>query len=270
MSTDAAAITACVIARDEARNLKELLPTLRWADEVLVLVDDATVDDSEKVARKAANRVEVLRFVSFPAFRNAAIQLATCPWIFFIDADERVSGELAEEVKVAVASSEGALEAASADAPVGYWIGRHNIIFGRLVRGGGWSPDYQMRLLRRNRAHYDETRFVHEIVHLDGPAGYITERLLHLNYETPSEFLRRQRRYTRMEADSLRADGVTFRQLALLGQPLREFIRRYIGLGGWKDGPIGLFLSLALAYFAFRRVQLVRRDPPLSAARPGS
>src|SRR5436190_20775512 len=95
-------ITACVIARDEAENLRELLPTLRWADEVIVLVDDATTDGSEDVAAKLADRVERHRFASFPAFRNTALELARCPWIFFVDADERVSPALAEEVRAAV------------------------------------------------------------------------------------------------------------------------------------------------------------------------
>ncbi len=257
MTSPPTGITACVIARDEAQNLAELLPTLRWASEVLVLIDDGTRDDSEDVARPLADRVERRAFASFPAFRNTALALAGRSWVFFVDADERASADLAEEVETAVASSEASL-AATGNAAVGYWVPRHNIIFGRLVRGGGWSPDYQMRLLRRDRARYDETRLVHEVVALDGPAGYLTERLLHLNYASPREFLRRQQRYTAMEAESLRAEGERYRGRALLGQPLREFGRRYFQLGGWKDGPVGLFLSLALAYFAFRRVQLIR------------
>ena len=266
MSQTSTAITACVIARDEAANLNELLPSLRWADEVLVVVDDASADESEAVARPLADRVEIRRFVSFPAFRNTALDLAGSPWIFFVDADERVSADLADEVRAAVQTSEAAL-ARGDEPPVGYWLGRHNIIFGRLVQGGGWSPDYQLRLLRRDRARYDETRLVHEVLDLRGPEGYLTERLLHLNYGSPGEFVQRQQRYTMMEAETIHIEGRSFRRRSLLGQPLREFSRRYFALGGWKDGAVGLYLSLALAYFAFRRVQLVRAtktasDPP--------
>jgi glycosyltransferase involved in cell wall biosynthesis len=250
-------ITACVIARDEAENLQALLPTLRWADEVLVLVDDATTDGSEEVAGKLADRVEQYPFASFPTFRNRALELARGPWTFFVDADERVSPALAAEVRGAVAAADAKLRVGDA-APAGYWVPRHNIMFGRLVQGGGWSPDYQLRLLHRGRARYDETLLVHEVVRLDGPAGYLSERLLHLNYDTPGDFLRRQQRYTAMEAQTLRAAGQRARSRALLGQPLREFGRRYFGLGGWRDGPVGLFLSVALAYFAFRRARLTR------------
>lgn len=260
MTNDRSAITACVVARDAAADLSELLPTLRWAEELLVVVDDATQDDSEAVARPLADRVEVRPFVSFSAFRNTALELASRQWIFFVDADERVSPPLAAEATAAVEASEESL-ANGDEAPVGYWVPRHSIIFGRLVKGGGWSPDYQLRLLRRDRARYGEARFVHEVVLLDGPAGYLSERLLHFNYDSPADFIARQRRYTAMEAESLRAEGKTFRTRALVGQPVREFARRYFALGGWKDGPVGLFLSVALAYYAFRRVQLVRSGP---------
>src|SRR4051812_5398911 len=90
-------ITACVIARDEAINLAALLPQLRWADEVLVVIDDMTTDASAAIAAPLADRVEVRRFASFSAFRNQAMDLARGDWIFFVDADERVSPELAGE-----------------------------------------------------------------------------------------------------------------------------------------------------------------------------
>src|SRR5439155_7484613 len=105
MTSAPTVITACVIARDEAENLAELLPTLRWADEILVLVDHATEDDSEAVARPLADRVERRPFTSFPAFRNLALGLVRCPWVFFVDADERGSTELADEVKAAAMAS---------------------------------------------------------------------------------------------------------------------------------------------------------------------
>jgi len=249
-------ITVCVIARDEAENLQDLLPTLRWADELLVLVDDRTNDDSAARARPLADRVEKRAFASFPAFRNMALDIAREPWVFFVDADERVSADLAAEARAAVSTSERSLAAGEAGAPVGYWVPRHNIILGQLIRGGGWAPDHQLRLLRRDKARYDESRVVHETVVLDGPAGYLAQHLLHLNYTSWPEFIARQRGYTALEAQALRSAGVTFARRALVGQPLREFVRRYLGLGGWKDGAVGLLLSLAMAYYAGERVRL--------------
>jgi glycosyltransferase involved in cell wall biosynthesis len=252
-------ISACIIARDEAKHLRELLPNLRWADELVVVVDDRTIDDSAAVATSLADRVAVRGFDTFAQFRNAALACCTGSWVLFVDADERVSEALREEVRSTVKASEMLRSSQPASAPVGYWIPRQNLICGRLVKGGGWSPDYQLRLLRRAQARYDGHRPVHELVVLDGPEGYLTERLLHFNYQTLRQFLSKQRVYTQLEAKGLRAQGVTFRARSLVGQPLREFFRRYVQLGGWGDGWLGLFLSGSLAYYAFRRVQLARR-----------
>jgi glycosyltransferase involved in cell wall biosynthesis len=247
-----------VIARDEQANLAELLPTLDWADERLVLIDAATSDASFRVAQQHADRVESCRFISFPQMRNHALSLAHGDWVLFVDADERLSESLVAEVRAAVNASERRMQVGET-APVGYWIPRHNLIFGRLVRGGGWSPDYQLRLLRRLSARYDEARLVHEQVLLDGPSDHLHERLLHFNYASLRQFGAKQRQYTRLEAEELRAQGVHFRRRALVGQPLRELGRRYLALGGWRDGAVGLILALAMSYYAFQRVRLVRR-----------
>lgn len=268
MTGSAASITACVVARDEAGNLEDLLPTLRWADELLVLVDDASVDGSAQVAAELADRAEVRRFGSFAAFRNAALALAACPWILFVDADERVSDRLVAEVRAAAAASADRLAAGETLAPIGYWVPRRNVIFGRLMAGGGWWPDYQLRLLRVANARYDEARLVHEVAVLDGEAGHLAEPLLHLSYCTPGEFIARQRRYTDLEAHALAAGGAAFRRRSLVGQPVRELARRYVSLGGWRDGPVGLFLCLAMAYFVFKRVRLTRKMLPPGGAPP--
>jgi glycosyltransferase involved in cell wall biosynthesis len=263
-----ATITTCVIARDEAENLAELLPQLRWADEVLVLVDDSTTDESAAIAKPLADRVEELPFGSFSAFRNRALDLAGCTWIFFVDADERVSPEVAEEVRSTVAESESrptqkhrpSEDTDEEHAPVAYWIPRHNIMFGRLIQGGGWSPDYQLRLIRRGAGRYDESRLVHETPSVDGPTDYLSRPLLHFNYDSLSEFLAKQRRYTRMEADAMRADSIRPRRRALVGTPIREFGRRFFRESGWVDGPVGLFLCSTMAFCAFQRVRLARAN----------
>ncbi|MBM2811139.1 MAG: glycosyl transferase family 2 [Chloroflexi bacterium] len=255
---NAPSVTAAVIARDEARNLVDLLPSLRWADEILVVVDDATSDESVAVSEQLADHVVLEPFTSFPSFRNRALEIATGQWVFFIDADERVSDRLIDEVLQRVAASEAGLTSGDSRAPVGYWVPRNNLMFGRLIRGGGWSPDYQMRLFRRGSARYDPTRHVHEKVQLGGPEGFLSERLLHFNYATLGQFFAKQEVYTSMEAAALRAQGYQARARSLIGEPVREFLRRYVILGGWRDGPVGLFLSIAMAYFALRRTITLR------------
>lgn len=268
MSTARATITAGIIARDEERNLQELLPTLRWADELLVVVDAASQDSSAAAARLIADRVEINPFQSYAAQRNAALDFARGEWMFFVDADERVSSELAAEVRRAVdaASTRSRLSLAdeAQEGPAGYWVPRQNVIFGHTMRGAGWFPDYQLRLLDRSRARYDEDRPVHEVVQLRGDADFLSTPLLHFNYQNLGQFIRKQRRYTGMEVQALLASGNVPKGRALVGQPAREFWRRYVELGGWRDGWVGLVLSAAMAFYSFERVRLARAGRQLA------
>jgi hypothetical protein len=198
--------------------------------------------------------VEVRRFASIPAQRNLALDLARGDWLLFVDADERVSRALAAEVRAAVLRSD----------VDGYWIPRRNRILGHWMRGAGWWPDHQLRLLRRGQARYDEAQLVHEVAAMDGPTAGLSEPLLHLNYATLPEFWRKQRRYAALAARGRAADPPRAR--ALLSLPLRELWRRFVTLRGYRDGPLGLVLSLLLAYFEW---QTVRQARALAGRRDG-
>jgi hypothetical protein len=127
------------------------------------------------------------------------------------------------------------------------------------MRGAGWSPDYQLRLLRRAGARYAPGALVHEVAALDGPAGWLAHPLIHYNYDTLAEFVAKQRRYAALEARSLWRRGERVRARAYLGQPLREFWRRYVTLEGYRDGALGLLLAGYLAYAALLRTAALAR-----------
>ncbi len=243
-------LTAAVIARDEEAMLGDCLASVRWADELLVLVDAATADRTREVAAAGCARVEEEPFVDFAAQRNRALELSTGDWVLFVDADERVPPALRDEVQRAIHEPNGR---------VGFWIPRDNYLMGRVVRGAGWYPDHQLRLLKRGAAHFDPLRVVHEVALLDGPHGYLEHALVHLNYRTLGELVRKQERYTRLDAERwLRTFGRP-RARALLGQPLRELWRRYVVLGGYREGPLGIVLSVLLAWYAGKAVWRARR-----------
>jgi len=231
-------LSAIVLAQNEERNIVDCLRTLSWADEVLVL-DSGSEDATVALAQKMGARVETRPFDNFPRQRNAALELARGEWAFFVDADERATEELAGEVREAIAQEE-------AD---GFWVPRRNYIFGRLIRYAGWYPDYQLRLFRRHKGWYDESREVHELVVLDGPQGHLENPLIHYNYEDIGQFIERQNRYTEMEAAYLFRGGTRAKMRNFILQPCREFKRRYVTLQGYKDGRHGLLLSLLLAYY---------------------
>lgn len=256
-------VSAVVLARDESAMIAGCLQRLEWADERLVLVDSATRDDTAERAAALGARVEFNRLVSFAQQRNVGLGLARGDWVLFVDADERVTPELTAEVQRAVADP---------DAPDGYWLSRCNIICGRWVRHAGWYPDRQLRLLRRHCARYDERSPVHEVADLDGPTGSLQVPLIHFNYQNLGEFVSRQRRYARLEAQGLAANGIRPRPRSLVVQPAREFWRRYIELKGYREGPLGLTLSLLLAYATLetyaRLLRLNRRPSGRGRGRP--
>jgi glycosyltransferase involved in cell wall biosynthesis len=245
-------VSAVVLARDEAGFIGPCLESLVWADARVVVVDARTTDATAAIARRYTDAVHVVPFESFPRFRNRALALAATEWVFFVDADERVPPALAAEVRAAVAR-------AAQDGTAGYWVPRRNRIRGRWVRGAGWSPDYQLRLLRRDAARYVAGELVHEVATLDGPPGWLREPLLHLNYDTLGEFVAKQRRYAALEAWTLWRRGERARARAYVGQPLREFWRRYATLGGYRDGVLGFVLSAYLGYAALLRTGALRR-----------
>jgi hypothetical protein len=178
-------------------------------------------------------------FDNFASQRNAALQAVEADWIFFVDADERATPELATEVRQVLGEEDKA----------GWWVPRHNTIVGKLVRHGGYYPDYQLRLLRRGRARYDPARPVHEVVILDGAEGYLRCPLLHYNYDSWAQVHEKQRRYALLEARRLADLGIQPRPHKFITQPLREFYRRVITLQGYKDGLHGLRLYALLAYY---------------------
>ena len=241
-------LAVAIIARDEARHIGAALASVAaLADETLVLLDDRTSDATAEIARSYGAQVVVAPWRGFPAQRNRALALCQTDWLLFLDADERVSADLATEIQRITANESAIGNRQSAIA--GYWIPRHNQFFGRVVRGGGWYPDRQLRLLRRTQAHYDETRFVHEFAQLGGEAGQLSGHLTHINIERMGEFWRKQRAYALQEAQTLHHEGRHARWRNFVGAPVREFARRYWQLGGWRDGALGLLLCGTLAYF---------------------
>jgi len=244
-------LAAVILTYNEAADIAACIESLRWADATVVF-DSFSTDDTVEIARTAGAQVLQHPFTDFAQQRNAALEAVKADWIFFVDADERATPGLAAEVRRVIEREEN-----------GWWVPRHNYIFGRLTKGAGWYPDYQMRLLRRGCARYDPARAVHELVILDGEHGWLTQPLLHYNYATLAEFIARQERYTDYDARILYQQGIRPKPRNYVLQPLRHFVWRYITLAGYRDGFHGLRLSLLMAYYnwqMYRRLERLWRN----------
>ncbi|MDW8145292.1 MAG: glycosyltransferase family 2 protein [Roseiflexaceae bacterium] len=236
-----AALSVAIIARNEERHIDGALASVAdLAGEIVAVIDSRSCDATEAICRTYGVRVYIEPWRGFPAQRNRALDLCTGAWVLFLDADERVLPDLADEIRAAL---NGGTDRA------GFWIPRYNLFFGQRLKGGGWYPDYQLRLMRRDRARYDEARLVHEFAALDGPAGRMRGHLLHLNIEGLDELWRKQQAYAIQEAQTLFLAGAAVRWRTFVGAPVREFYRRFIALHGYRDGALGLFLGAVMAYF---------------------
>jgi len=225
-----ARVSALILARDEAANLPGCLAALAWADERVVVVDPASADATEAVARRQADRVVVRLFDDFAAQRNAGLAIAGGDWVFAVDADERATPDLAAEVRRAV-NDPGA-------AHVGYRVPIRSVILGRPFRFSGTQHDLPLRLFRRDRGRW--VGAVHETVELAGPAGRLRNPLEHRTIPDMQTFLRKINEYTTLEAAKLEREGRAFRAADLAARPPWTFLKLYLGKQGYRDGLEGL------------------------------
>jgi N-acetylglucosaminyl-diphospho-decaprenol L-rhamnosyltransferase len=237
-------LSVVVLTFDEEQHLADCLASaLALTPNVLVL-DSGSQDRTVQIAAKRGVRVERRRFDGYASQRSAALDMVETEWVLFLDADERIPPALGAEIRHVV-------ETAGADV-AGACAPRRNLFWGRELRGGGWWPDHQTRLLRRTCARYRHERQVHEIVDLNGRLVTLSTPIVHLNYESFAEFRHKQSQYAALRVKEMAAAGVPARRQSLIGQPAREFWRRLVRLGGYRDGRTGFLLAASMAWYEFQ------------------
>ncbi len=260
-------LAAVILTKNEEQHIGACLDSLAWAERRVVF-DSFSTDRTCEIAREHGAEVIQHPFSDYASQRNAALQAVEADWIFFVDADERATPELAEEITAIGAQGRSARESAGqssgASEVVGWYVPRHNYLFGKLTRGAGYWPDYQMRLLKRGRARYD--RPASEIAELDGRSAYLQNALLHYNYETIEQFHQKQSFRIDFEATNLDRQGAKCTFYSPYYMYLRHFWWRYVTLKGYQDGWHGFRLSLLLAYYFgyryYRRLAELRHIAP--------
>jgi glycosyltransferase involved in cell wall biosynthesis len=249
--SDRAAISACVITRNEADRIEACLRSLAWCDERLV-VDSHSTDDTRERAAALGARVIERDWPGFAAQKEFALRAAAHDWVLVVDADERVSAPLRDEIE--------ALRAAGFAAAAGWAVPRCSQYLGRWIRHGTWYPDRSVRLFDRRRGRFEPkaTYDLHERVVLDGPTATLHADLLHVPYRSISEHLQTIDRYTTIMADGLHARGRRAGIADLVLHPAWRFVQFYVVRGGFLDGWRGLLLAyLAAHYVRLRYAKLL-------------
>ncbi len=243
-------LAAIVLTLNEATHLPDCLASLQGLTEQVFVLDSGSSDGTQVIAAAFGAKVVTRAFDGYANQRNAALDLVhDADWILFLDADERLTEAGADEIREAIVTAQPEVDA--------FWLPRRNVFFGRELRGGGWWPDEQARLLRRGGARYDPSRQVHEVLHVEGRSGRLREPMIHLNYASRREFVAKQRTYTLQRVAQSPAEGIP-RRRAYASGPAREMWRRFVRLKGYRDGPTGLFLAGVLAIEELRAVWLQR------------
>jgi glycosyltransferase involved in cell wall biosynthesis len=233
-------ITALIPARNEEEMIRECLESVAWADEVYV-VDSYSTDRTVEIARELGVRVEQHEYENSAAQKNWAIPRATHPWVLLVDADERVTPELREEIRAILA------EDPRFD---GYWIRRANHFLGRLMRHGGWETDKVIRLFRRDAGRY-ATREVHAEIELPGPLPTLRHPLLHFSFRSFRQYSRKMELYSDWGASQLAGEGRSAGWGSIAFRPLIRFIKMYFIRLGFLDGVHGLVLGMLAAYTVY-------------------
>lgn len=249
-------LSVVIITLNEEQDIRQCLESAAWADEIVV-VDAGSTDSTVAICEEAGARVYVT--ADWPGFgpqKNRALGYASSDWVLSLDADERITPELRDQVIGAMADP----------GCNGYYLPRLSQFCGTFIRHCGWYPDYVLRLFRRGAGRFSDD-LVHERVLLQGNAGKLASPLLHYSYRTAEEVERKVQHYSAAAARQMHAAG---KKATWLDAPLRgawAFLRTYLLRLGILDGRAGAAVARMNARTTYRKYRQLRElrshQPPL-------
>ena len=232
-------LSVVILTKNEALRIGECIRSVQWADEVLV-IDDESTDETVRIAESLGARVLRRKMDLEGRHRNWASDQARHEWILSLDADERVTPKLAQEICGLLQDGAPAYET--------YAIPRRNYIGGRWVRYGGWYPSAQLKLFKRSVFRWEEAS-VHPRALSDRPCGGLQRDLIHYSYRDLSDFVEKLNRQTTLEAQKWVADGRRVTLGKALWRAIDRFVRTFVMKRGYRDGLLGFIVAwFASAY----------------------
>ncbi|MEO1929330.1 MAG: glycosyltransferase family 2 protein [Gammaproteobacteria bacterium] len=225
-------LSVVIITKNEEKFIADAIKSVNFADEVLVL-DSGSLDKTCEIAKTNGARVEHQEWLGFGPQKNKAVNLAKNHWVFVLDADERVTVELAAEVKCVLQNK---------IASDGFYVARLNYFFGKEVKSCGLYPDYSIRLFNREKGKFSEAA-VHESVQLQGKVDKLNNHMVHLAYDNISEFIEKQNKYSSLNNNA--------NKIKALFSPIWTFFKLYILKKGFSDGWRGFVIASLYAQYTF-------------------
>jgi len=229
-------LSVALATYNEADNLARCLESIRQLADEIIVVDGSSTDQTRTIAKQFGAKVfKVKNLPMFHTNKQVAVNKASGDWILQLDADEIVTPQLADEIKLALTQPFAA-----------FYVPRKNYFLGRWLTKGGQYPDYVIRLFRRGKAIFPQ-RSVHEQLQVDGRVRYLKQPLLHYTAPTFSRYLTNANRYTSLTATNLSAQNVKLNQFNLLNyllvKPVATFASLFFRHKGFVDSMPGFIFA---------------------------
>lgn len=236
-------LSVILLTLNESHNIAGVLESVKWADEI-VLVDSFSADDTCEIAKNYTDRVYQRKFISYSDQRNWSIAQASYEWVYIIDADERMSPALSDEIRE-ILKNEILFDV--------FDQGRQNYFMGQKVRFSGWQGDTVVRLCRRDKCRYNNLS-VHENIILEGlRIGHLKNKLIHYTFKDMDHFLEKTNKYARLSAKDHfeKTPHVSWFHLCI--KPVFRFFKHFILKLGFLDGKVGYIISALMSWGVFLR-----------------
>ncbi|MGM0500670.1 MAG: glycosyltransferase family 2 protein [Bacillota bacterium] len=231
-------LSALVLTYNEESNIAECLESINWIEQIIV-VDSYSDDRTQEICQQFDNVVFYENtFKDFASQRNFGLDKLKTDWVFVIDADERVTSELREEI----------IETLNEPEAEGYEIARKNYFLGKWIKHCGWYPDYTLRLFK---SRYRYSGLVHESPEIDGKIAKLKNDFIHYTYQDLESYAAKMNQYTTLDAEKKYNSGKSVGISYILFRPFLEFIKKYLFKKGFLLGSQGLILSVLSAYYQF-------------------
>lgn len=233
-------ISVAMIAKNSQDHIESSLKSVAWADEIVVIVDKKSSDNTLKIAQKYATKVIEQEWLGFAKQKNFAINETKNNWVLSLDADEIVSVELMSAIYKADLVNYS-----------GFYLSRKNYFGKSWVKYCGWYPDWQLRLFNKKIMNFED-KIVHEHIKPKGKTGYLKGDIIHYSYDSKKDYFEKLEKYTDLDAKHLFDQKRKWSMAYQIGKPVKEFFYKYIEQQGILDGGLGFKISLFSAYYKWQ------------------
>jgi len=234
-------ISFFIITKNEEKNIAQCIESFKSISDEIIIVDSMSDDRTVEIAKKYTDRIFTKEFDGYSEQKNFALSKCSNEWVFSIDADERLTEALKEEIIICTTTDTSFN---------GYTVPRKNIVLDKWIRGGGMYPDRTIRLFKKSFGRFQDRR-VHEIVHIEGKLSHLGNPLIHYTCYSLSEFFYRQCHYAKLSAMEMSNNGKYFTHTSIIFKPVFDFLRYYIFRRGFIDGWRGFILAIFYMYYTF-------------------